>query len=437
MIVTIKKKLEKPLKGGISNAIYIWRTEPGACEVCQELDGTEYNTVDDIPDRPHPNCKCYIDIQNVNEDNEDDMVVLSDENTQIKNRLDRNDNEDKIRIKRQDDLRILIEEAIGDCQNVKDEIDEIVRQLDKEVFQDDIKTIKDEINDKISELNDNNNELSNILNELFDLFYKVYNETEEEIREKINSAKDKISSIMKLTEEIFQETKNKIKKAREEFKRIKNNTIQEKIESRIGNNYGKWSNRLVKLFAGKDTAGMLDLSHGINMNDRSYIKDTISLDNYNDPKVAKDKEYLKDKVSKQFKDYNFDINKIKGYYFKSNSEPVQRLIANKDFQDMIKNHKDEIIQKGEFSAGFPKYGLGINWNNNFHNAIGKADFRNAYLDKDGNLHVKMYDTYDFNKNENNPLIKAGVNKMDKGELKPFFSIYDIIIPKDKLDEIWK
>ena len=46
-------------------------------------------------------------------------------------------------------------------------------------------------------------------------------------------------------------------------------------------------------------------------------------------------------------------------------------------------------------------------------------------------------SYDFNKNENSPLIKAGANKMDNGELKPFFTIHDIIIPKNKLDEIWK
>ena len=174
------------------------------------------------------------------------------------------------------------------------------------------------------------------------------------------------------------------------------------------------------------------------MNDRNYIKDVIHIDNYNDPKVNKDREYLKKKISEQFKDYNFDINKIKGYFFKPDSKPVQRLIENKDFQDMIKNHKDEIIKNGEFSAGFPKHGRwGLGQSNNFRNAIGKADFRNAYQDKEGNLHIKMYDTYDFNKNEDNPLIKAGANKMDKGELKPFFTIHDIIIPKNKLDKIWK
>lgn len=213
---------------------------------------------------------------------------------------------------------------------------------------------------------------------------------------------------------------------------------QKAIRNNIGENYKKGVNWMTQHTMGKDTAGMLDLSHGINMNDRDYIKDAISLDNYNDPSVASDREYLKKKVSEQFKDYNFDINKIKGYFFKSDSEPVQRLIENKDFQDMIRNHKDEMLKEGKFSGGFKKHGLiGLGVDNNFHNAIGKADFRNIYQDKEGNLHVKMYDTYDFNKDEDNAFVRAGADQMEKGNLKPYFSIYDIIIPKNKLDEIWK
>lgn len=48
------------LKGGISNSHYLWETEAGACEACEELDGQIFNSLDDVPDRPHPNCKCKI-----------------------------------------------------------------------------------------------------------------------------------------------------------------------------------------------------------------------------------------------------------------------------------------------------------------------------------------------------------------------------------------
>lgn len=54
---------EPVLKGGISNTVYIWRAEEKACKKCQALDGREYYNIEDIPDRPHPNCKCYIETQ--------------------------------------------------------------------------------------------------------------------------------------------------------------------------------------------------------------------------------------------------------------------------------------------------------------------------------------------------------------------------------------
>ncbi len=49
------------LKGYISNTKYIWRSSGDSCEACQELDGTEYNSIDDIPDKPHQNCNCTIE----------------------------------------------------------------------------------------------------------------------------------------------------------------------------------------------------------------------------------------------------------------------------------------------------------------------------------------------------------------------------------------
>ena len=57
------------LKGGISNCRYVWQTEKGACEACQALDGKEFETLDDVPNRPHPNCKCdIVPIENKKED---------------------------------------------------------------------------------------------------------------------------------------------------------------------------------------------------------------------------------------------------------------------------------------------------------------------------------------------------------------------------------
>lgn len=39
---------------------YVWEAEPSACSKCQVLNGTEYQSANDVPDRPHPNCKCNV-----------------------------------------------------------------------------------------------------------------------------------------------------------------------------------------------------------------------------------------------------------------------------------------------------------------------------------------------------------------------------------------
>ncbi len=76
------------------------------------------------------------------------------------------------------------------------------------------------------------------------------------------------------------------------------------------------------------------------------------------------------------------------------------------------------------------------FDNNWHNAIGMADFKHIWFDRRGNLHIKMYDTYDFNKGEANPSVRAGSKQQDTGSLKPFFTIHDIIIPHKEVNDIF-
>ena len=53
---------DKVLKGYISNIRYVWHANgDNPCELCEDLDGTEFESADDIPDQPHPNCNCYIE----------------------------------------------------------------------------------------------------------------------------------------------------------------------------------------------------------------------------------------------------------------------------------------------------------------------------------------------------------------------------------------
>lgn len=60
------------LKGGVSNCRYIWVASGDGCDECQSLDGEEFYSEDEIPDAPHPNCKCYVEIFYDEDSNSDD-----------------------------------------------------------------------------------------------------------------------------------------------------------------------------------------------------------------------------------------------------------------------------------------------------------------------------------------------------------------------------
>lgn len=59
------------LKGGISYYKYVWHSENGdhTCDVCKSLDGKVFDFYDEVPERPHPNCRCTVGIVEDNEEN--------------------------------------------------------------------------------------------------------------------------------------------------------------------------------------------------------------------------------------------------------------------------------------------------------------------------------------------------------------------------------
>ena len=178
---------------------------------------------------------------------------------------------------------------------------------------------------------------------------------------------------------------------------------------------------------------MVDLAHKNPINP-NYGANTIELNSYEDIENESDRKYLKKKITEQYREYGYNPKEIKGRIFPNNTEPSQRVAQDKDFLLTIKNNKEKILNNDEVSGYFPRYkdDKASNW----HFAIGHYDLRNGYLDQRGNLHIQMFDTYDFNKDNHTPLNQAGRNQMIRGTLKPSFSIHDIIIPNYVINEIW-
>ena len=67
------------LKGGISYNKYVWHSENGenTCDECSALDGKEFEFYDEVPERPHPNCRCTVVVIE-----DSDIAIEDDENSE-------------------------------------------------------------------------------------------------------------------------------------------------------------------------------------------------------------------------------------------------------------------------------------------------------------------------------------------------------------------
>ncbi len=205
------------------------------------------------------------------------------------------------------------------------------------------------------------------------------------------------------------------------------NTPTGGLEGFIGSGFNYIWYIFAKTTYGPDTAGMLDMAHE-KRNDPTYEKDATKMSNWNDNSVSVDKDFLKNKVATEFNDYGFDIDTIPGYFFPSYSDPCKRIAVDADFLAAISNKAKVLDNNQDLGMGFTE--------SNLHYALGHVAIRNRYVDSDGNLHVYVYDTYDFNSSDTNKLSIAGRNAMMNGELKPYFTIHEVVVPKSKLDTLW-
>ena len=126
------------------------------------------------------------------------------------------------------------------------------------------------------------------------------------------------------------------------------------------------------------------------------------------------------------------MNTTKGIYFENDSEPSKRLAKSLAIKKYIQENKQYLkdygyIKKGDI--GFTEF--------NFWGAIGKAVIAEMYLEKTGEITFYLIDTYDFNKNENKFLIKAGRLNQERGRLKPYFSVYSVKIDKETASKYLK
>lgn len=145
------------LEGGISYDKYVWHSSGNACEACQDLDGTEYEYEGDIPDQPHPNCQCYIEVVKGNEDGEECDCVEEEVDAIIDELEEANGDAESI-IEELETEQENIENKASNIESIIDEFEQILNDIGQEYSQhlinceNNIDEIYDEILNKIENL---------------------------------------------------------------------------------------------------------------------------------------------------------------------------------------------------------------------------------------------------------------------------------------------
>ena len=387
-------KMGKTLYGGVekNEFNYEWKAEPGACEVCQELDGTVYETSDEIPSKPHPNCKCWINLVQKESPTTTDPIEIRREQAKDRKRA-----------------QFELEKLLGDVKVLQDEVDAYVNDLENK--NNEFEEIEKELNIKKLPTNDTQfilktkNDIKSSIN-TGEKIAKELSNTESQIttlQESISNKSTFVDSMVKRVKTLYQEFMKEIQKKEALDKCI--DLVKDKMSV---------SAALWKLSSSKFQDGL------------DYVNKNGKI--YNSTEEIKDKktrEFVKNKIKQQFQSKN-----SKGVIFNSNSELADKLANSKALKSYIKNNSKKFLP----NTTLPNTSLEFDLTNlDLYNALHRADIIDIKIDESGEFSAKVIDTYDFNPNSKNPLVKRARIYQERGEIENYYSITIIKIPQ----KVWK
>ena len=244
---------------------------------------------------------------------------------------------------------------------------------------------------------------------LFEVYFEdVPNESEVEIQQKKEDDRKKKSSKEKVT-----------------FKQRVNNTFDKAVfkttDYFIEDGYKKTAQVGARLIGGIDADENLKMSIKNMYLDTPFAREhTI----YNS--VSEVSPFLRPYVVKKIKSQlgSEYLSTIKGLFVDNDKESSKRLSENKDIHLFVKRNKDFLKNFGYIKNDSIQF-----TDSNFYNAIGKADIVDMYLMPNGEITFYVVDTYDFNKNSDNPFVRGARKHQEKGNLIPYFIIYSVKLNK--------
>ena len=134
-------------------------------------------------------------------------------------------------------------------------------------------------------------------------------------------------------------------------------------------------------------------------------------------------------VTKKIKKQLGSIHK-KGVWFHQNSSLSLSYSNSEDFKNFVKAKKDELLKNKTCKND----SIEFIHENNLRHAIHFSDIVDIYVDNKGDLHAKIIDTYDFNKEPITHFLVYNARILQEHmELETYYTITNIIIPS----KIWK
>ena len=119
-----------PLECGISYYEYVW-CAAGAdpCEDCAALDGEVFENYEDIPDHPHPNCQCYVEMVETDKDKKDQCDCWDEIDAMVAE-ADAEEDELSSMLGEIDNLQDELEDKLSEVQNLILEVESLKAQVE-------------------------------------------------------------------------------------------------------------------------------------------------------------------------------------------------------------------------------------------------------------------------------------------------------------------
>lgn len=182
--------------------------------------------------------------------------------------------------------------------------------------------------------------------------------------------------------------------------------------------------------------------NGNKFNDAKGLWETASYNFQNTDYINKNADIVNsvsdfgnDNLSKQISNKlqsQFGIKDAKGLVFYPNSELSIEMSNSQEIKDFISKNKN-ILSSGKI---IKNSSVSFNSNKDLYFGIHNADVINAKINQNGDFQAIVLDTYDFNKNSTNPLVKMARNVQDAKMLTPYYTINFVYIPREKLQKYY-